>query len=368
MDRNKAIVRTSLVGIGVNLILVGFKAFVGYLSGSIAIIMDAINNLSDALSSVITIIGTKLASRKPDREHPFGHGRIEYISSIIIAILVIMAGVASLSESWQKIVNPVEVNYTAVTLIVVSTGILAKFLLGKYVRKKGEELYSDALIASGMDASFDAIITFSTLAAALIYLAFNLRLEGYIGIIISCLIIKSGFEILMESLSSIIGVRVDDELTSEIKETINTFPQVNGTFDLILHRYGPEQLIGSVHIAVDDEMTARDIHRLTHEISTLIFKKYNIILTVGIYASNNSTELSRKMNARLNELISANPEILQMHGFYIDEENKNVSFDMIFDYGVKETDMIKNNIIDELKKDFPEFTYNVVIDSNYSES
>ena len=141
MDRNKAIVRTSLIGIGVNLILVGFKAFVGYLSGSIAIIMDAINNLSDALSSVITIIGTKLASRKPDREHPFGHGRIEYISSIIIAILVIMAGIASLSESWQKIVNPVEVNYTAVTLIVVSAGILAKFLLGKYVRKKGEELY-----------------------------------------------------------------------------------------------------------------------------------------------------------------------------------------------------------------------------------
>ena len=352
----------------VNLVLVGFKAFVGFLSGSIAIIMDAVNNLSDALSSVITIIGTMLASRKPDRKHPYGHGRIEYISSILIAVMVILAGVASLRESWLKIKEPVSINYTAITLIVVSAGIITKFLLGRYVKKKGEELYSDALIASGMDASFDAIITFSTLVAAVIYLLFNLSLEGYLGLFISILIIKSGFEILMEGLSIIIGVRVEDELTSEIKEVINSFPGVNGAFDLVLHRYGPEQLIGSVHIAVDDDMTAREIHRLTHDISKTIFSKFNIILTVGIYASNNSTEMSRNMNVKLNELISSNPEILQMHGFYIDEEKKNVSFDLIFDYNVKEADMIKSNIINELKKAYPEYNYTVIIDSNYSES
>ena len=368
MDRSKTIIKTSILGIIVNILLVIFKATIGLIVNSIAIVLDAVNNLSDALSSIITIIGTKLAGKAPDKKHPFGHGRIEYFSSLIIGTLVLIAGLTSAKESVEKIINPAKADYTTVSLIIISVAVVVKFFFGKYVKKTGEKINSQSLIASGTDAFMDSVLSLTTLIAAIISLVWGISLEGYLGVIISIIIIKSSIEIMRETINSIIGERADPELTKKLKDKVNEIEEVHGVYDVILHNYGPTEIIGSIHIQVDDNMTAKEIHKLTRKIQMLIYSELGITLTVGIYASNSSTELSRKMNARLNELISANPEILQMHGFYIDEENKNVSFDMIFDYGVKETDMIKNNLIDELKKDFPEFTYNVVIDSNYSES
>ena len=160
MDRSQEIIRTSWIGIAANVLLAGFKAAVGILASSVAIVMDAVNNLSDALSSVITIVGTKLSQRPADRKHPFGFGRIEYFSAIIIAVIVLSAGITSLIESVKKIFDPTEPEYTTTTLVVIVVAIVVKLILGQYVKKKGEQLKSDALIASGSDALFDAVIIF----------------------------------------------------------------------------------------------------------------------------------------------------------------------------------------------------------------
>ena len=165
MDRNSQIIRTSVIGIVANVLLAAFKAVVGIIASSVAIVMDAVNNLSDALSSVITIVGTKLSQRPADRKHPFGFGRIEYLSAIIIAVIVLSAGITSLIESVKKIFNPTEPTYTTATLIVIVVAIVVKLILGWFVKKKGKQLRSDALIASGSDALFDAIITAATLQA-----------------------------------------------------------------------------------------------------------------------------------------------------------------------------------------------------------
>ena len=166
MDRSQEIIRTSWIGIAANVLLAGFKAAVGIIASSVAIVMDAVNNLSDALSSVITIIGTKLSQRPADRKHPFGFGRIEYFSAIIIAVIVLSAGVTSLIESVKKILDPTEPSYTTTTLVVIVVAIVVKLILGQYVKRKGEQLKSDALIASGSDALFDAVITLATLISA----------------------------------------------------------------------------------------------------------------------------------------------------------------------------------------------------------
>ena len=166
MDRNKQIIRTSVVGVAANVLLAAFKAVVGLMAGSVAVVMDALNNLSDVLSSVITIVGTKLSERPADHEHPFGHGRIEYFSAIIIAVIVLMAGIGALVESIRKIIEPTTPTYTAATLTVIVVAIVVKIVLGRYVKRQGERLKSDALIASGADALFDAMVTLATLVSA----------------------------------------------------------------------------------------------------------------------------------------------------------------------------------------------------------
>ena len=166
MDRSQSIVRVSVIGIAANVALAVFKAAVGLLAGSIAVVLDAVNNLSDAFSSVVTIIGTKLANRPPDRKHPYGHGRIEYVSSVAIAIIVLLAGVASFRESVDAILHPEKADYTLVTVIVVAAAVVVKLILGRFVKKSGEKLRSESLVASGTDAFFDAIVSATTLLGA----------------------------------------------------------------------------------------------------------------------------------------------------------------------------------------------------------
>ena len=248
MDRKKRIVRTSVIGIIANLFLAGFKAVIGFMSNSIAIVLDAVNNLSDALSSVITIIGTRIAGRKPDKEHPYGHGRAEYLTAAIIAIIILYAGVSSLAESVKKLIHPETPDYGPAALIIVSVAIVAKLALSVYVKRTGEQVNSDALIASGQDARNDAVISAATLAAAGIYLIWGLSIEAFLGVVISLMILKAGYEMLRQTISRILGERIDNDLARAVKAVILRFPDVSGAYDLILHSYGPDLLMGSVHI------------------------------------------------------------------------------------------------------------------------
>ncbi|MCR5134855.1 MAG: cation diffusion facilitator family transporter [Clostridiales bacterium] len=367
MDREKSIVKVSIVGIVVNLILVAFKAAVGFVTGSIAVILDAVNNLSDALSSVITIIGAKLAGRAPDKKHPYGHGRIEYLSSIVIAIMVLLAGVTSFKESVEKILHPAAANYTTVSLIIIAAAVLTKYFLGRYVSRQGKKLNSQSLIASGADATFDAVLSFSTLVAAAVSLLFHLSIEGYLGVIISVVILKAGIEILMESVGSIIGLRVDSDLAESLKEKVCSFEQVHGAYDLTLHNYGPERIMGSVHIEVDDALTAREIHYLTRKISETVYREFGIILTVGIYAANTDDDEYAVMKEHLSEIIREHPEILQMHGYYADKERHLVTFDLVIGFEADDAQALCNTVTAQMKEAFPAYTFYAVVDSDVSD-
>ena len=364
MDRRKSIVRVSVIGILANLVLVAFKAGVGLVTGSIAVILDAVNNLSDALSSVITILATKLAGRAPDKKHPYGHGRIENLSSVVIAVIVLLAGFTSFRESLEKVFHPESANYTAVSLIIIAVAVVVKFLLGRYVKAQGKKLNSESLVASGADATFDSIISLSTLVAAGASLLFHVSIEGYLGVVISVVILKAGVEILLESLNAIIGARVDSELAAKLKEKVNSMEGVHGSYDLVLHNYGPEKIIGSVHVEVDDTLTAREIHALTRRISQEIFMEFGIILTVGIYASNTGDERFREIRAGVEALLKEYPQVLQMHGFY--GEGKHISFDLIVAFG-QDAPAVREEILGKLREKYPEYAFDVVLDTDFSD-
>lgn len=367
MNRNKTIIKTSIQGIIVNIILVIFKATVGLIVNSIAIILDAVNNLSDALSSIITIIGTKLAGKAPDKKHPFGHGRIEYFSSLIIAVIVLLAGITSAKESIEKIINPAKADYTSASLAIVSVAVVVKFFFGKYVKKVGEKINSQSLIASGTDAFMDSILSLTTLIAAIVSLAWGLSLEGYLGLIISVIIIKSSIDIMRETINSIIGERADPELTQKLRNKVNEIEEVQGVYDIILHNYGPTQIIGSIHIQVDDNMTAKEIHKLTRKIQMLIYSEFGITLTVGVYASNNSEKDFAEIKDELVKIIQKYKEIIQMHGFYVDEENSMISFDLIIDFNSENKEKVRDEVVKKLKEKYPKYNYYVILDSDFSD-
>lgn len=363
MTRQDKIVKTSIIGIIVNLILVAFKATIGILVNSIAITLDAVNNLTDALSSIITIIGTKLAGKAPDKAHPYGYGRIEYFSSVIISAIVLWAGITALMESWPKIFNPDVTSYTTVSLVIIAVAVAVKFALGKYVKNVGESINSQALVASGSDAFFDAILSLSTLIAAIISIFFHISLEGILGVIISIVIIKASIDMLRETVDSMIGERVDSELSRKIKESICEIPGVYGAYDLTLHNYGPESMQGSVHVEVDDSLSALEIHALTRQISVKIYEEFSIILTVGIYARNDKYSYIRD---ELYNIASEYEEILEIHGFIVYEDKNLITFDIIVDFDA-DREMVKKEVLSKIKAKYPEFEYILIDDYDVSD-
>ncbi len=368
-QREKGIVATSSVGIGGNVVLVAIKAIIGILTGSIALIIDAVNNLTDALSSIITIIGTKLSNKKPDRKHPYGHGRVEYVTSTIIGALILFAGGMAIYESIISIIDHFQIGampeFTYISLILIAVGIVIKLGLGIFYRIQSKKLKSDVLKASGLDALFDAVLSTGTLISAIIALYANTYIEGYVGIIIAAFILKSGFGVIREAISQIIGQRIDDETTTMVKKEIAEVEGVDGVYDLILNSYGNNKFIGSVHIGVSNDISAVEIMDLEKKIAGLMYFKHNIIMTVGIYAQDTKDEETNEMLTYLLEAIKENPNILQVHGFYINKEINIVSFDIVLSFDEKDPEGAAETIRQKIKEQFPKYNYICNIDYDY---
>ncbi len=366
--RNKTIIKTGIAGIAVNLLLSAVKAFIGFLSGSIAIILDSVNNLSDALSSVITIIGAWYAGKKPDREHPLGHGRAEYISASLIAAIVIYAGITSFIESVKKILNPGELNYSVLTVSVVLLAVIVKVILGTQVSRIGKKVNSDALIDSGKDALMDAVISTATVIAALIYVFKGLSLEAYLAALISLYIIKTGIGMLSDTLSSILGRRVGPEISKSIKETICSFDDVHGAYDLILHNYGPNTYLGSVHIEVDDTLSANRIDELARQIASAVYQKHSIVMeAVGIYSVNTTDPEIIAIRRHVMNMIYTHDHVLQVHGFRADAEKKMISLDVIIDFSAPDRKAVCAHIQQDIKDAYPEYDVHVTMDIDISD-
>ena len=345
-----------------NLLLAAFKAAVGLLSNSIAIILDAVNNLSDALSSVITIIGAKLAGKLPDKKHPLGHGRIEYLSSMFVSALVLYAGITALIESIKKMLHPQDAHYFLLTLIILVVAIIAKLVLGNYVKTKGKQVNSGALIASGSDASFDAILSASVLACALLRLWWGVSLEAYVGAVISLVIMKAGIGMLQETLHDILGQRPAPELVKQVKEIIQAQPQVHGVYDLLINNYGPNKNYASLHLELDDTLTVAQVDELTRKIENEVFHKTGIILTgVGVYAYNTSDEEIAHIRNTIQEIVLSHDWALQMHGFYADSAQKTLQFDVVLSFDVTPKEALKT-LTQEVQAKFPDYAVQITPD------
>jgi cation diffusion facilitator family transporter len=369
ISRDKVIIRTSIIGIIANAFLAGFKAVIGLLSNSIAIVLDAVNNLSDAASSIITIVGTKLAGKPADRKHPFGHGRVEYLTALVISVIVLYAGVTSFTESVKKIITPKTPDYSAVSMIIIGVAVLVKIVLGRYVKSVGEKVNSDSLINSGTDAMLDSIISASTLAAAIIYITTDISLEAWLGAVISLIIIKSGIDMLRETISQLLGERVDADLARDIKKTVNDFPDVLGVYDLILHNYGPDTYSGSLHIEIPDTYSADRIDVLNRAISMAVFQKHGVILTaIGVYSMNTKSERAAEVKKKIEEIVFSHDNVLQLHGFHLDEDIKNIRFDIIISFDEPDRRKLYEHIQEDIIKAYPDHTLEMTLDTDFTES
>lgn len=367
-SRDKVIVKTSVIGILTNAGLAAFKALIGLITHSIAITMDAVNNLSDAGSSLITIVGTKLASKEADRKHPFGYGRIEYLSAMVISLIVLYAGLTSLEESVKSILHPKTPSYTAISLVIVAAAVFVKIILGSFVKKTGEKVHSESLVNSGKDALLDSVISASTLIAALVYILTKVSLEAWLGALISLVIIKSGIDMLRETLSQILGENADLTLIHKIKNDVKSFPEVQGVYDLVLNNYGPDTFNGSLHIEVADTMDANELDELIRQIQYKVLAEDHVILTaVSVYAMNTHENRAAEVERSVRTALKDMPGVKQMHGFYLNEEKKTIRFDLVISFSVDDRKEAFNNCIQKIQAMYPDYSIQAAMDRDLDE-
>ncbi len=364
-QRDKTIIKTSIVNILANVLLAAFKAAVGFASNSIAVILDAVNNLSDALSAVITIVGTKLAAKLPDKRHPYGYGRIEYLSALIVAGIVLYAGITSAVESVKKIIEPEAADYSVTALVIIAAAVVVKLVLGWFVKAQGKKANSGALIASGSEATFDAVLSLSVLASALVFLVTGVSLEAYVGAIISAAIIKAGIEMMGETLDEILGTRADAELAGKVKGLLMEEPQVSGAYDLIMNNYGPDRNLASVHLELPDAMTVAEVDVLTRRLSERVYHETGVALTgIGVYSRNTGDDEAARMQRRIEKMVLDHDWALQMHGFYADIEAKAVRFDVVIGFEVTPEAALAQ-ILSEVQEAYPDYRFSIVPDRDF---
>ncbi len=360
--REKVIIRTSAAAIGVNLGLAGLKAVIGAAANSIAITLDAVNNLSDALSSVITILGTKLGAKKPDKEHPMGYGRIEYFSELIVSTLVLYAGVSSVVESVKKILHPEAASYSMLSLVILAIGVAVKIVLGRYVKKKGIETNSGSLQASGADALSDAVLSSSVLGAAILYAVMHISLEAWLGVVIGAMIVKSGVELLKDTMNAILGERPAPELSKKVKKIVADQPGVRGVYDLVLTNYGPQRYIGSVHVELPDTMSVKDVDILDRKIQKAVYQETGVLMTgIGVYSYNTQDDAAAAAEQKVRRIAEQTGGVLGIHGFYMDEAKKQLRFDATISFDVNHQETMEK-LQKSIEAAFPDYTVSITGD------
>lgn len=367
-NRLKAIFKASVITIFVNIAIGIFKAIVGVISHSIAITMDAINNFTDAGSSFITILSSYFAAKDPDKKHPFGYGRTEYLGTFMIAIIILYAGVTSLVESVKSIFNPETAEYSATTLIIIIVAILAKAGLSIYISKVGRRVKSDSLIAAAKESIGDIAISVATIVAALVYIFMGVSIEAWLGVIIAILIVKAGVEILMETIAKILGTAGDVALVKNIKSAIAENDDVIGAYDLVMHNYGPDSYLASVHLEVKDTLTINEFDELSRTIQADIQNKFGVYLTsIGVYSSNTKDPEVTEIVEDVRAIALAEEHVNQMHGFYLDKDNRIMRFDLVVSFEAKDRRKVHSDAVNKIKEKYPDYIIEAGMDVDYNE-
>lgn len=360
-----------VVGIIVNILLFIVKLCVGFISQSIAVTADAFNNLTDAGSSVITILGFKLSNMPADEEHPFGHGRIEYLSALAVSFMVMIVGLQFIKSSIERILNPSAVQFEIIPFILIVVSVVFKIWLSSFNKFVGKKINSSALKAAGLDALGD-VVTSSTVAFSL--LASNwtsFPIDGYIGVAVALMILYSGFKLTKETLNPLLGEAPDPDLVIAIQKEVLNYEHITGVHDLIIHNYGPGKCMCSIHAEVPSDMSIVKIHEIIDAAEKEISEKLNVYLVIHMDPINvNDNEIIETQHALL-EILNNHPLVKSMHDFRVvgEGEKKNLIFDVVVDSNrkkVKITDEeLKRDICNRVKSRYPNYNCIITIDNDF---
>lgn len=359
---------SSLYGIITNILLFGGKLIVGFLSGSIAVISDAINNLSDGISATITLIGFKLSSKPADSDHPFGHARFEYISALIVAFIICIVGVFLGKSSIDKIITPVKTNVSWLVIIVLAISVIVKLSQYLVYKKFGKTIDSDSIKANAVDARNDTIVTFATMVAMIIIWTTGVNIDAYVGLAVALVIVISGFKVLLDTINPLIGEKPDQDLVIKIKKKLNSYTGVLGFHELIIHSYGKNRNFVTVHIEVSADVDPMITHDLIDDIEEDFLNEFGLHLVIHSDPIENKDKTTIALRQKTQHLLRKLNNKLIVHDFRIakGQNHTNIMFDLIVPFDVK---LSKQEIIAYLKKnlgkDGKTYKFSIDIDRNY---
>lgn len=367
--RNKYGTVAGIVGIVSNLLLFILKFSIGFLSGSIAITADAFNNFTDMASSAITMIGFKLASMPADEEHPFGHGRLEYLSALVVAFMVMFVGIKFVQTSFERIMNPVAVQFSLIPFILLLCSMAVKFWLGRFNKIVGEKIDSSALKAVAVDAMGDVFTSGCVVLSYLIAKFTTFPLDGYVGIVVSLIILYAGFSLIKETVSPLLGEAPDAEMVDAIVNGLLEYNIISGVHDLIIHNYGVGRCIASVHAEVPCNIDIMEIHEVIDDAEKDLSKKLNIHLVIHMDPIAVEDEDYIQTRTELARIIARNEKIESMHDLRIvgKGDKKNLVFDVVVDGDLShsEEEELKNWVNGEVQKLHPDYNCVILVDKNY---
>lgn len=364
-SREGIITSVSVLGIAVNIIIAAVKIIIGATASSIAIITEGVNNATDSLTSVLTLVGTKLAGKHPDKKHPFGYGRIEYLTSLVISTLIIVTGVELLISSVKLIFSPAKLDISYLALVIIAVSALIKLWLGIFTVKMGKKAESPSLVAIGVESKNDSFVSVVTIISAAVFLIFHFSIDAYAGVITSAVILKSGAVLLIDTVSELIGRPGKEELASKLYEEIRATDGIINAADMMLHNYGPDAYSGSVNVEIDHDKTVGEIYDFLHELQLRIFKEHNVTMVFGIYAVDNDHEEIREIRKAVGDFVKSYEHVKSYHAIYLDPSSDKLYCDLVVDYDLKNWDSLREEFLSYMSKHFPDNEIILTVETEY---
>ena len=363
-SREGVVSATSILSVIVNLFVALMKVVVGLLASSIAIVSEGVNNATDALSSILTLVGTKLAAKAPDAKHPFGYGRIEYLTNMVIASFILVGGAEMMLNSIKLIFNPEKLNVSYVSLAVVAISAIIKYFLGVYTIKTGKRVGSQSLEAVGVDCRNDSFVSVVTIISSLVYLLGNISIDAYAGLFTSYLIVKAGYDIMKDTVAELLGQPADEELVKELYKEIRGTEGIINAVDMVLHNYGPDAYTGSCNVELDHKSSVGDVYEFLRPLQIRLLEKNHVAMVFGIYAVDNDSADSKKLRKEIADFVRNNEHIKSYHVIYSDKRINTIYCDLVIDYEV-DREAITRQFEAYLKSIYPDKNIQVNIDTEF---
>lgn len=339
-------VLTSIVSIFFNTLMAGFKIVLGFITGSSAVLADGFNNLSDVASNAASLVGFIMALKNPDKEHPFGHGRMEYLASLVISILILFVGFQNLWNSIWHVIDPTVVEFSFLTVLVLVLSILIKLWMGRFNLAVGKKIDSSALMAASKDSISDVLATVTTLIAIIWSQYTSLPVDGLLGAVVSIIIIKTGLQIAKETLAALLGTAPDEELLTKLQHFVATYNRIIGTHDLMIHDYGPGRRYLTIHVEVDKNEEMMTIHDVIDRIERDIYTDFKIKATIHLDPVDLNDELTRKMKLVVIDILWEINPTYNVHDFRIRRSDREIT--LIFDVQIPADDITPHHDLMEL--------------------